>query len=112
NDEKIIVSGSMGIQQNEAVKYASVTHPDLWVGKNLIQFLKHRGIEVTDQKVSSGKTPAKSTLLAEVKGWTFFEIIDGMMKFSNNFLAEMITKNISTNNGAKVGSIDGGVELI
>ncbi len=112
NGEKIIVSGSMGIQQNEAVKYASVTHPDLWVGKNLIQFLKHRGIEVTDQKVSSGKTPAKSTLLAEVKGWTFFEIIDGMMKFSNNFLAEMITKNISTNNGAKVGSIDGGVELI
>lgn len=110
--EKIIVSGSMGISQAEAVKYASVTHPDLWVGKNLIQFLKQRGITVEDKKVLSQKTPENSNLLAEAKGWTFFEAIDGMMKFSNNFLAEMLTKNIATNKGAKQGSIERGITLI
>ncbi|MES2768598.1 MAG: D-alanyl-D-alanine carboxypeptidase/D-alanyl-D-alanine-endopeptidase [Bdellovibrionota bacterium] len=109
--EKIIVSGSMGINQNEAVKFASVTHPDLWVGKNLLQFLKQRGITVEDSKISSQKTPGSSTLLAEAKGWTFFEVIDGMMKFSNNFLAEMLTKNIAASKG-KQGSIEKGVELI
>jgi len=111
NGEKIIVSGSMGINQREAVKFASVTHPDLWVGKNLIQFLKQRGIAVEDTKVLSKKTPNSADLLAEAKGWTFFEVIDGMMKFSNNFLAEMLTKNIASKDG-KQGSIDRGVELI
>ena len=110
--EKIIVSGSMGINQNEAVKFASVTHPDLWVGKNLLQFLKQRGITVEDTKIVSQKTPSSSTLLAEAKGWTFFEVIDGMMKFSNNFLAEMLTKNIAASRGTKQGSIEKGVELI
>lgn len=111
NGEKIIVSGSMGINQREAVKFASVTHPDLWVGKNLIQFLKQRGIVVEDTKILSQKTPGSADLLAEAKGWTFFEVIDGMMKFSNNFLAEMLTKNIASKDG-KLGSIDRGVELI
>lgn len=110
--EKIIVSGSMGINLKEVVKFASVTYPDLWVGKNLIQFLKQRGIAVENQKIISQKSPEKSTLLAEVKGWSIFEILDGMMKYSNNFLAEMITKNIATSKGAKVGSIDKGVSLI
>lgn len=110
--EKIIVSGSMGIQLPEAVKFASVTHPDLWVGKNLIQFLKQRGITVEDTKIISQKTPESAKLLAEVKGWTFFEVIDGMMKFSNNFLAEMLTKNIATSKGAKQGSIERGISLM
>lgn len=110
--EKIIVSGSMGINQQEAVKFASVTYPDLWVGKNLIQFLKQRGITVEDQKVISQKAPSGATLLAEVKGWTFFEVIDGMMKFSNNFLAEMLTKNIASLKTGKQGSVEKGIDLI
>lgn len=109
--EKLIVSGSMGISQKEAVKFASVTHPDLWVGKNLIQFLKQRGIEVENTKVTSQKTPSGADLLAEAKGWTYFEVVDGMMKFSNNFLAEMLTKNIASKNG-KQGSVDRGVDII
>src|SRR5690606_26141788 len=68
--------------------------------------------EVVNSKVVSGRAPEKSDLLAESKGWTIFEAVDGMMKFSNNFLAEMLTKNISTNKGAKQGSIEGGVALI
>jgi D-alanyl-D-alanine carboxypeptidase/D-alanyl-D-alanine-endopeptidase (penicillin-binding protein 4) len=110
--EKIIVSGSMGIKLPEAVKFASVTHPDLWVGKNLIQFLKQRGISVEDAQVISKKAPENSILLADVKGWSFFEIINGMMKYSNNFLAEMLTKNVAVNKSGKVGSIDKGVALI
>lgn len=110
--EKIIVSGSMGINQKESVKFASVTYPDLWVGKNLIQFLKQRGITVEDTKVVSKKTPESSTLLADVKGWTFFQVMDGMLKFSNNFLAEMLTKNIAVIRGAKQGSIEKGISLI
>lgn len=110
--EKIIVSGSMGIHQPESVKFASVTYPDLWVGKNLIQFLKQRGITVENDKVISQKTPDDSVLLSSVNGWTFFEVMDGMLKFSNNFLAEMLTKNIAISRGAKQGEIAKGVSLI
>jgi D-alanyl-D-alanine carboxypeptidase/D-alanyl-D-alanine-endopeptidase (penicillin-binding protein 4) len=110
--EKIIVSGSMGIKVSESVKFASVTHPDLWVGKNLIEFLKQRGITVEDTKIQSKKTPDSADLLADVKGWSNFEIINGMMKYSNNFLAEMLTKNIAVKRGEKVGSIEKGVTLI
>src|SRR5690606_30129228 len=90
----------------------SVTYPHLWVAKNLISFLKQRDIDVDDQSVEIAKVPSNTHLLSEVKGWTYYELVDGMMKYSNNFLAESLTKNIAVHKTGKQGSIKSGTEII
>lgn len=110
--ETLLVSGSMGANRPEAVKYVNVTYPHLWTAKNLISFLKQRDIVVENEDVEITKVPSKSQLLSEVKGWTYYALIDGMMKYSNNFLAEALTKNIVVKRTGKQGNIGTGVDLI
>lgn len=110
--ESLVVSGTIGARVPEVVKYASVTYPDLWVGRNLISFLRQRGITIENMDVQSKKCLDKMNVLASSKGWTYQQILDGMLKFSNNFLAESVTKNISVKYGSKPGSILGGIKEI
>jgi len=110
--EKLIVSGTIGRDSTEVVKYASISYPDLWVGKNLISFLKDRGIEFDNQKIVSKKCSDSAPTLAIAKGWTVNEILDGMLKYSNNFLAESFTKQLAVDAGAGSGNIAKGVEVI
>ncbi|MGE3757901.1 MAG: D-alanyl-D-alanine carboxypeptidase/D-alanyl-D-alanine-endopeptidase [Pseudobdellovibrionaceae bacterium] len=106
----ISVGGKTGIGLKEVVIFKNVTSPDLWAGGNLKSFLAQRGIE-TKGKVTTGQTPAGATLLAESEGSTIERILADMNKFSNNFVAEMITKNISAKRKTP-GTIDDGMKAI
>lgn len=90
----ISVSGKIGINLKEAVVFKNVTSPDLWSGANLKAFLKQRGIEVKG-KIKNAKVPPSARVLAEADGKTMELILGDMNKFSNNFVAEMIAKNLA-----------------
>lgn len=105
----ISVSGSIPLDLPEAVVFKSVTKPEMWTAQNLRAFLNEQGIEVTGG-IRAGRVPEGAQLLVESRGSRMGDIITDMMKFSNNYVAEMLTKNISLHRGASVGSMKAGVE--
>lgn len=109
--EKLIVSGNIGISSEEKVFYKNVTHPALWSGANLKSSLIIRGIDVTGG-VKRGKTPERARTLADVESKAVSQIVQDMMKFSNNYVAEMLTKHLALAKGASQGDMKAGMEVL
>lgn len=92
---KLEVKGTIGLTAPEKVVYVSVTEPALWSGENLKQFLEQRGVTVRGQ-IKKGKTPARARVVAKADSKSIELLVADMNKFSNNFVAEMLTKNLSS----------------
>ena len=106
----LIVNGKIAADSKELVIYKNVTQPDLWSGYNLKSFLKQRGIEITGS-VKTGGLPSSAQILAESESKPVEDVLADMNKFSNNYIAEMLTKNVAANEKPP-GTIDGGVQVI
>lgn len=104
----IIVSGSIGKNSKEFVAYKNIEDPAEWSGLNLKLFLKQRNIQV-DGKVKSGAMPKTVKVVAEYESKPIEAILADMNKFSNNYVAEMLTKNISLN-GDESGAVRGNLK--
>jgi D-alanyl-D-alanine carboxypeptidase/D-alanyl-D-alanine-endopeptidase (penicillin-binding protein 4) len=106
----IRVTGQIALGATETVVYKNITDPDLWSGANLKAFLAHRGISVTG-KIRNGIPTGETKVLAEAEGPGIERILADMNKFSNNYVAEMLTKNMAALK-APPGTIKGGMEVI
>lgn len=108
----IRVSGEIGVGAEEKVFYKSITDPEIWSGYNLRAFLERRGIEVTG-KVRKGTFPVgDKKVLADVESHTVEKMVKDMMKFSNNYVAEMLVKQIAATKVAPPGSIPEGMNRV
>lgn len=107
----IHVSGSIGHNYKELPIYRNVTQPDLWAGYNLRSFLAQRGVQVTGS-IRNGVTPEKAEVLGECDSKAIEQILADMNKFSNNYVAEMLTKNLGALRKQKGASLADGVVLI
>lgn len=108
--DTVIVSGHIGQDKPEVVIYKNITKPDLWAGENLRSFLRQRGITV-DGKVKNGIVPQSASVAAESDSKPIELILADMDKFSNNYVAEMLTKNIASLD-QKPATLAHGVEKI
>lgn len=93
NGDILVVSGSIPAGSSEIVMYKNITRPDLWAGANLKSFLRQRGISVSGQ-IQSGKVKSGAWVAAEAESKPIESILADMNKFSNNYVAEMLTKNL------------------
>jgi D-alanyl-D-alanine carboxypeptidase/D-alanyl-D-alanine-endopeptidase (penicillin-binding protein 4) len=109
--DTIIVGGSIGQGLKEAVVFKNITEPDLWAGSNLKSFLAQRGIQITG-KIRNAVTPEKAEVLAESESKAIEQVLADMNKFSNNYVAEMLTKNLSAVKKSKGATLAEGVALI
>ncbi len=92
--DRFTVSGHIAPNVNEVTIYRNISRPDLWSGYNLLSFLQQRGIEVKGA-VRSGPTPSQARSLAKVESKPVSHMVSDLMKFSNNFVAEMLTKSLA-----------------
>lgn len=111
NGDKIHVSGTIGVGQDEKVTYKNIDDPAEWSGQNLIFFLGQRGITVSG-KLRMGKKAEGAKLLAKADSKPVSNSVTDMMKFSNNFVAEMLTKNLAAQAGVVPSTIEGGMRII
>jgi serine-type D-Ala-D-Ala carboxypeptidase/endopeptidase (penicillin-binding protein 4) len=112
NTGKVVtVSGEVSEKASEKAVFKSVNDPDIWSGINFKAFLKQRGIQVTGQ-VRAGKVPDSAKLLTSVESKNLSYILADMNKFSNNFVAEMLTKNLAAKDSNRGVSLKQGVEVI
>ena len=98
--DTIEVRGNLPLHSQELVIYKNITHPALWTGYNTLEFLKQRGISVKGQ-VLKGAAPSEGYTLSSNKGSFVFRIVQNMMKFSSNFLADMLTLHMALSQGHK-----------
>lgn len=111
---QIVVSGVIGKKSKEFVAYKNVEDPSEWSGRNLKLFLKQRNI-VVEGGVKQGVMPKTAKVVSEYESKPIEGILADMNKFSNNYVAEMLTKNISLNgdeSGAIIGSLKNGMAKI
>lgn len=108
NGDTIVVHGSLALDADEAVIYKGILHPDTWSGSHLKAFLQRRGIVVTGG-VRTGATPSKANLLAQAESKPIGQIVTDMMKFSNNYVAEMLTKNLAVEQKGEPGTMANGL---
>lgn len=106
----LIVKGKIGVNSNEVVVFKNITKPDLWAGAQLKAFLKQRGVEVKG-KIRTGVVPASAKVVAEVESKPIEQMVADMNKFSNNYVAEMLTKNLGVLQGTP-GTISKGIETM
>lgn len=111
--DKVIVSGSLSADANEMVVYKSISNPTLWAGSHLREFLLQRGIS-TKGIVKEGECERGARTLAKVDSKNLNEMTSDMLKFSNNFVAEMLVKNLAAEEqGASKGaSMKDGIESL
>ena len=109
--DKIIVNGSIALDGPETVIYKSISNPNLWIGMHLKEFLKQRGISLKG-KVRVASCEANSNTLAISLSKNLNEIASDMLKFSNNFVAEMLAKNLAAENNNAPARMKDGIEEI
>ncbi|WP_291515590.1 D-alanyl-D-alanine carboxypeptidase/D-alanyl-D-alanine-endopeptidase [Bdellovibrio sp. ArHS] len=107
----VIVGGSIGQGLKEVVIFKNVQQPDLWAGYNLKSFLAQRGIQLTGD-VKNGVTPEKADVLAESESKPIEQMVADMNKFSNNYVAEMLTKNLGVAKKSKGATLADGMQVI
>lgn len=109
--ESLIIKGHLSAHHPETLIYRNILFPEIWTGWNAIEFLKQRGINITGQ-VKTGSTPKQALLLAKWESRPLTEYIKLMMKYSNNFMVEMLVKNMIIKLKGKKGSLKEGLEII
>ncbi|MDX9730428.1 MAG: D-alanyl-D-alanine carboxypeptidase/D-alanyl-D-alanine-endopeptidase [Bdellovibrionales bacterium] len=106
--ETFLVSGNVPQGRGEAAFYKSIREPDFWSGHAAIKFLAERGI-VVKGTVKTGKVPAGAQTLATFESKPLAAIVADMMKWSNNYVADMLIKNISAESGDLPGTTGKGM---
>jgi D-alanyl-D-alanine carboxypeptidase/D-alanyl-D-alanine-endopeptidase (penicillin-binding protein 4) len=111
-EQKIItVHGDVHSKVDEKAYFKNVSDPVLWTAENLKAFLNQRGIVTTGQ-LRAGTVPADALKVATSESKSINQILIDMNKFSNNFVAEMLTKNLASLSGEKPAKLSTGVEQI
>lgn len=107
----IVVGGKIPVGAKEFVAYKNVTAPELWSGQNLIGFLRQRGITVSGD-VKIGPTPGGAVQVARAESKPVALMVQDMMKFSNNFVAEMLVKMLGAEKKGTPASLASGMEFV
>lgn len=104
------VSGKISLSKEEKAFYKSVGDAALFTGQTFAKMLNRAGISYTGD-VKKGITPPKAIQLVEHEGWSVPRVMAALSKFSNNFVAEMLTKHLGKTDG-QPGNIDDGLQRI
>ncbi len=73
--------------------YRSAGDPSVAAGDYFLGFLREAGIKVRG-KVSQGSRPTTAKFLYDISGYEMRRMAQGLNTFSNNFIADMLTKRL------------------
>ena len=95
----IRVGGTIAAGNGQSV-YRAMSHPALGTGMLMAETLREIGISVNGPvTVSHGDMPESAYLLADADGYSLKEQLGRMLRFSNNYIADVLTLNIAAATG-------------
>ncbi len=111
NGDRIVVSGILGVEASPQTFYRNISHPALFTTTVLREFLERYGIRIRG-KVREGETPPHASLVVTHRSKPLSQILLGLNKFSNNFIAEQILKTLGAEEKGPPGSFEKGLIVV
>lgn len=118
DDVRMEVRGDIGADSGLAKIYRSVADPVNLAGNYLKTFLRHEGIQVLGG-IKSGLLGRDAKLLYTMTSYPMQRLVEGLNKFSNNYIADVLTKRLGAEfpKGAAPlskgsGSFENGVKVL
>lgn len=108
--DAIIVTGSIGQNENMVKVYRSVEDPIRMAGETLRAFFQRENIQIRGQ-VKRGKVPSDAKELYVIESYDLGYILKGLNHFSNNYIADVMTKRLGVAIGQKGTFADGAQAL-
>ncbi len=111
NYDELVVAGKIPKRVARKKYYLNVTDPQ-WYTLNVFKdFLKRAGVEIKG-KIKRGSLPKLHKLLLEHESQPLAEILRGLNKFSNNFMAEQILRVLAAEYFGPPGTTKNGVRFL
>ena len=99
--EVIFVSGVIPKDYGFYRVYRSVSNPEVYTGRLLESFLDYVGVRLKGSVVVSSKVPRPEyKTVAEVSGEKMYQMVNQLMRISNNFITDMLSLHLLKNNGS------------
>jgi len=104
--EILTLSGTIGLKSAPVILYRSVGNPNRLTGALLKAFLKQAGISL-DGKIIIETTPLKKTdkQLAQVQSDSLIHCLQDMLRYSNNYIADVLTLDLQKENHTSLSSM-------
>lgn len=111
-------AGTIGVNATLKKLYRSAADPNVAASDYFLGFLEKAGIRIVGRS-KTGKTPEAAKRLYDISGFEMRRIVQGLNTFSNNFIADMLTKrlgaafsNASQSDAPGSGTMASGVKVI
>ena len=109
--EVYTLKGTIGRDAGEVKLYRSLRHPPYYFARVLRDFLAERGVQLSG-KVKMGKAPESAQTLLSFESLPLHQIIDGLNKFSNNFVADQILLTLASRTTKQKGTFALGEKVV
>ena len=106
--DTVLLRGGIPLDHKEVRFYKNIVNPALYAGHMLKTFMGQRGIKVPGN-VIEGIVPEKAKQILEFESQPLWQIIWGMNKFSNNFVADQLMKRLGAEVWGAPGSMEKGI---
>ena len=103
--------GSIPMDNKELRFYKNIVNPGLYTAHMFQDFMQRRGIQVTGN-VLEGQVPKNARQILEFESLPLWQIVWGMNKFSNNFVADMLMKDVGAEAWGAPGTLQKGITAL
>lgn len=111
SSERVVVRGVVAAGAEPKTYWRAVRHPELYAASLLRAQLEGQGIHVRGQ-TRIGRRPEGAKELMRFRGAPVGEVVRGMNKYSNNFVAEQLTKALGADTAGPPGTWKSGTAAV
>lgn len=109
--DTVLLRGSIPLNAREMRFYRNIVNPALYAGHMFKTFLEQRNILV-DGSIEEGQVPPSAQELIEFDSLPLWQIVWGLNKFSNNFVADQIMKKVGAQMWGAPGTLQKGLATV
>ncbi len=109
--DTVLLRGSIPLGHPELRFYRNIVNPSLYAAHMFQTFWEQRGLKL-EGKLREGTVPSNARQVLAFQSLPLWQVVWGMNKFSNNFVADQILKKMGAETYGTPGTIDKGVRAL
>ncbi len=109
--DTVLLRGSIPLGHAEMRFYRNIVNPSLYAAHMFRTFWEQRGMKL-EGKLKEGVVPSKARQILAYSSLPLWQVVWGMNKFSNNFVADQILKKVGAETWGVPGTLEKGVKAL
>jgi len=106
--DTVLLRGSISLDSKELRFYRNIVNPALYTAHMFKTFWEQRGLKIAGH-IDEGIVPPNAKQILEFDSLPVWQIIWGMNKFSNNFVADQLMKKLGADTWGPPGTLQKGI---